>query len=112
MSLLGALRRIENGADMWLASSEGASSKYSEAVSMLHTFAQYHPDASITNQPIGIKCQFMYNLLTVRIYIKPGSFVIETWDKTERTGYVQGDFENNTDCKTFRSMLQSYNKKG
>ena len=112
MSLLGALRRIENGADMWLASNESLSIKYSDAVSMLHAFVTHHLGASITNQPIGIKCQFMYNLLTVRIYIKPGSFVIETWDKTERTGYVQGDFENNTDCKTFRSMLQSYNKKG
>ena len=111
MSLLGALRRIENGADMWLASNEGASSKYSEAVSMLHTFAQHHPDASITDQSPGIKCQFMYHMLTIRIYIKPRSFVIETWDKTKQTGSVQGNIEDDTDYKTFRNMLESYNNR-
>ena len=109
MSLLGALRRIENGADMWLASNEGASSKYSEAVSMLHTFAQHHPDASITDQSPGIKCQFMYHMLTIRIYIKPRSFVIETWNKEKHTeNDVRGDIEDNADYKHFCGLLQIY----
>ena len=110
MSLLGALRRIENGADMWLASKEGPSSNYSKAESMLRVFSQNH-DASITNQSLGIKCQFMYHMLTIKIYIEPKSFVIETWDKTKQTGSVQGNIENDTDYKTFRNMLESYNNR-
>jgi len=110
MSLLGALRRIENGADMWLASNDGSTSNYSKAESMLRAFSQHHPDASITDQSPGIKCQFMYGELTIRIYIKPKSFVIETWDKTNKAGSVQGDIENDTDYKTFRSILGRYNK--
>ena len=110
MSLLGALRRIENGADMWLASNEGPSSNYSKAETMLRAFSQHH-DASITDQSPGIKCQFMYRGFTLRIYIKPRSFVIETWDKTKQTGSVQGNIENDTDYKTFRNMLESYNNR-
>ena len=108
MSLLGVLRRIENGADMWLASNEGPSSNYSKAESMLRAFSQHH-DASITGQSPGIKCQFMYRGFTLRIYIKPRSYVIETWNKEKHTeNDVRGDIEDNADYKHFCGLLQSY----
>jgi len=52
MSLLGALRRIENGADMWLAAKDSSSSNYSKAVSMLHAFSQQH-GVSISDKFLG-----------------------------------------------------------
>ena len=48
-------------------------------------------------------------MLTIRIYIKPRSFVIETWNKETHTeNDVRGDIEDNVDYKHFCGLLQRY----
>ena len=107
MSLLGALRRIENGADMWLASNDGSTSNYSKAESMLRAFSQRH-DVLISDSQRGIKYEFYFHTFTIKVYINPRSYAVETWDKEDCKSKVEGDIEDAGKFKHFCGLLQSY----
>jgi len=111
MSLLGALRRIENGADMWLATNDSSSSNYSRAVSMLHAFSQRH-GVSISDYMDGKKYEFFYHEFTIKVYINLRSFAIETWKKEKNTkNDVRGNIDNPDDYERFCGMIQGYSEK-
>ena len=107
MSLLGALRRIENGADMWLASNDGSTSNYSKAESMLRAFSRRH-DVLISDSQRGIKHEFYFHTFTIKVYINPRSYAVETWDKEDCKSKVEGDIEDAGKFKHFCGLLQSY----
>ena len=109
MSLLGALRRIENGADMWLASNDGSTSNYSKAESMLRAFSGRH-DVLISDSQRGIKYEFKFHDKTVKIFINPNEFAIETWKATDRIGLFEGKIEDAEKYKYLCGILASYNK--
>ena len=111
MSLLGALRRIENGADMWLASNDGSTSNYSKAESMLRAFSQRH-DVLISDSQRGIKYEFYFHTFTIKVYINLRSFAIETWKKEKNTkNDVRGNIDNPDDYERFCGMIQGYSEK-